>query len=588
MNRSIRIISLLLVLVFAVSSFTACGNPSNDPENTTVSTTAPQASEFSVKSSSGVCKIYYPDYYDGTPYFSTLMAMVAVMEAKTGEKLTLSPASSYSNDGSPALLVGDTGLEASNLFMNDLKWSDYGFNIVGNSLCVGAHTSSGLSKAIKLVNALINSKSGEFIIKLEECKIERGSYKEATINGTDISKFTIVYESESLLTAAEDLANAIGVRTGAVLDCKLASSAEKSENEILIGNVGRDATNSYYSNFAINSEYKVNVTGGTVAIVAKDELALDCGVTAFGKLFRSDDEKLELTDASSFVGTFYENSKLGIKARPEGTDIRIGCNNIYFHQKGDKEQIEVRDDYLYNSFKYMDSDILLLQEVSPLWHKTMDEIMKTELGYTLVPTKNDKTPSAVEKGNYTPIWYRAEKLDLVDYGHKQYESVKLEPDSYLSMSKSYTWALFKDKATGKQIITVTTHFTWAPENFKPTPNELRTADAKEVVALVGELEAKYAGIPIVLAGDLNCQEGQDPYKALKEKFSNVRSVCEQNNAIGKGTTHSVGSTSVGGAIIDHTLYTGDALNFKMYQHVYNEYSFNSTDHIPLLVDVEFK
>jgi endonuclease/exonuclease/phosphatase family metal-dependent hydrolase len=185
-----------------------------------------------------------------------------------------------------------------------------------------------------------------------------------------------------------------------------------------------------------------------------------------------------------------------------------------------------------------------------------------------------------------PYLYAVDTLE--SYGYKQYETVKLEPDSYLSTSKSYTWALFKDKATGKDIITVSTHFTWAPEDFNPTPEQCRTMDAQEVVDLVKQLEAEYAGVPVILMGDLNCQEGSAPYKKLSEVFSNVNKVTEKNNEMNKGTTHSVGSSSVGGAVIDHTLYTGNSLNFKMYQHVYNEWSFNSTDHIPLVLDVEFK
>jgi endonuclease/exonuclease/phosphatase family metal-dependent hydrolase len=236
----------------------------------------------------------------------------------------------------------------------------------------------------------------------------------------------------------------------------------------------------------------------------------------------------------------------------------------------------------------MDADILLLQEVNPKWHSVMDKPMVSELGYTVVPTSTEITPVLDGRANYTPIWYRADKLDLVDYGYKQYETVKLEPDAHLSSSKSYTWALFKDKATGKQIITISTHFTWAPEDFNPSPDQCRVMDAKEVVELVGQLETEYAGVPIILMGDLNCTTSGNPYDVLYDKFRAVDSVCEEKNQISKGTTHSVGSTSVVGSVIDHTLYTGDALNFKMYQHVYNEWSFNSTDHIPLLLDVQFK
>ena len=412
-----------------------------------------------------------------------------------------------------------------------------------------------------------------------------------TVNGAPLDSFSLVYATEGIRKTVDRALGDIGSSTGAAIDLKFGESTEASEYEILVGNVGREETDAFYAESGNRSEYTVKISGKKILILARDEMALDCGVSAFGAFFKKNVKKgetFELTDASSFNGSFYENAKLKIEARPEGTDIRIGCNNVYFHQKDEKERIDYRNPILLESFRYMDSDILLLQEVNPKWHSVLDKLMESELGYTVVPTSTEITPVLDGRANYTPIWYRAEKLELLDYGYKQYETVKLEPDSYLSSSKSYTWALFKDKATGKQIITVSTHFTWAPENFSPTPDQCRTMDAKEVVELVKQLEVEYAGVPVILMGDLNCQVGSNPYKALAEKFSDVSKVVEKNNKMNNGTTHSVGSTTVGGAVIDHTLYTGDALNFKMYQHVYNEWSFNSTDHIPLLLDVQFK
>ena len=586
----------MLALVFVLTSFAACaGKGDGDGTATTTGNSELSPMDFVLKSSSGtVCKIYYPSEFVDTPYFSTLTALSAIIEAKIGAKPTMLLADEYVDDGTPAILVCNTGLDVSSSFMRDLKYSDYGFAAAGKDLCIGAHTNSNFSKAVNSLTSVINGLAeadGAYSVPLDKYVVKRGNYSPATINGTDIANFSIVYETEAQREYAESLANEIGVRSGAVLPLSIASEATASEYEILIGNVGRDLTNSIYSELDNNSEYLVKISDKTVAIGAKFDLGIKSAVKALSdKIVKqvSSDKKIEFTNDSSFNGSFYENAELALKARPEGTDIRIGGNNIYFHQTNQNEKIDVRDDFLYTSFEYMDADILLLQEVSPLWHKTMDETMRTRLGYTLVPTSNEVTPSALEKGNYTPIWYRANKLELLDYGHKQYESVKLEPDDYLSMSKSYTWALFKDKATGKQIITVTTHFTWAPENFNPTPNELKKADAREVVALVNQLETEYAGIPIILMGDLNCTSQSDPYVILTEKFTAVNNFAEATNGTNKGTTHSVASTSIGGSIIDHTLFTGDALNFKMYQHVYNKWSFNSTDHIPLILDVQFK
>ena len=381
------------------------------------------------------------------------------------------------------------------------------------------------------------------------------------------------------------------MRTGAVLKAYHVSELPITEYEILVGNTGREITNEFYMKEEHSlANYSVKISGNNVAILAIDELAIECGALALAEKVKSLSlaaADVNVTDADSFDGTFYEEASLKLEARPEGTDIRIAGNNIYFHESQPEHKISVRDDYLYESIRYMDADVLLLQEVIYNWHVVMDPVLET-MGYTLVPTSKEDTAYATATGNYTPIWYRANKLELLDYGYKQYDTVaKYQPDSYLSSSKSYTWALFKDKATGKQFITITTHFTWADEAHNPSPNALRVSDANEVIALVEKLTVKYADVPIIFTGDLNCTAGSDPYNVLMQQFSDVRKNAEASNGTTNGTTHSVGSSSIGGGIIDHMLYKGD-IGLKMYQHVYNEYAINSTDHIPLVLDIDLK
>ena len=590
MKRSIKLLSLFLALLFIAASFSACGKEAGGEGGTTAGEAVED--KFFLSASSKSCNVYYPDSYKDTNLYSSAMALASLMETRAGIDTEYLPYSEYVDNGAPAIFVGNTGHEAAISFVNSVKYSDYGYSVIGRNLFVCANSTSAYTKLSNaLLEVLEKSKGADLTLTPEDNFMHKGDYGTATVNGADIDSFKLVYASETFEKAVNSMLGEIGKSTGAIIEASLGADTPASEYEILVGNVGRDITNEFYGVNGSYSDYTVKISGKTISILARDDLSLECGLDAFGKLFKENAKSgktLALTDDSTFTGSFYENSKLKLEARPEGTDIRIAANNVYFHQSSDIEKIDYRNPILLESIKYMDADILLLQEVNPKWHSVLDKLLESELKYTVVPTSTEITPVLDGRANYTPIWYRADKLELVDYGYKQYETVKLEPDSYLSSSKSYTWALFKDKATGKEIITVSTHFTWAPEDFNPTPDQCRTMDAQEVVDLVKQLEAEYAGVPVILMGDLNCQEGSNPYKKLSEVFSNVTKVTEKNNEMYKGTTHSVGSSSVGGAVIDHTLYTGDSLNFKMYQHVYNEWSFNSTDHIPLVLDVEFK
>ncbi len=53
------------------------------------------------------------------------------------------------------------------------------------------------------------------------------------------------------------------------------------------------------------------------------------------------------------------------------------------------------------------------------------------------------------------------------------------------------------------------------------------------------------------------------------------------------TFHGVGTyPSTGGQILDHTFASGKGYEAVQYQYVLNDWSINSTDHIPLLLDID--
>ena len=467
MKKSIKLLSLFLALLFIAASFSACGKETGNEGGTTANEV--KENKFFLSASSKSCKVYYPDSYKDTNLYSSAMALASLMETRAGIDTEYLPYSEYVDDGSSAIFVGNTGHGDAISFLSDVKYSDYGYSVIGKNLFVCAHSTSSYTKLTNaLLEVLEKSKGADLTLTPEDDFMHKGDYGVATVNGADIANFKLVYASEVLEKAVGSMLGEIGKSTGAIIEAGLGADTPASEYEILVGNVGREATNEFYAENGSYSDYTVKISGKTISILARDDLSLECGMNALGALFKDEAKSgktLALTDDSTFTGSFYEYSKLKLEARPEGTDIRIAGNNVYFHQSSDIEKIDYRNPILLESFKYMDADILLLQEVSPKWHSVLDKLLESELNYTVVPTSTEITPVLDGRANYTPIWYRADKLELVDYGYKQYETVKLEPDSYLSSSKSYTWALFKDKATGKEIITVSTHFTEAPERL---------------------------------------------------------------------------------------------------------------------------
>ena len=251
--------------------------------------------------------------------------------------------------------------------------------------------------------------------------------------------------------------------------------------------------------------------------------------------------------------------------------------------------------------------------------------------------------------NFTPIFYNPEKVTLVEadfvpYGERDEEGYHLldsgraNPFSnYYYMhndyfSKSLTWAVFKDNATGKKFGYISTHFWYAGG---PDGNAARVTNAKLVMEQVEKITAKYPGISMFVGGDLNCNVYSDPYKVLIDgglvdvqtlaekadgrrtfhayptynpKFvegvkyteidAKIKDNTESNNSvkehirdgyIGMWTAWKpvVGNYDSG---IDHILVHDPDKNFdlKLFQIVANKMALLTSDHCPLICDFNLK
>jgi len=298
-----------------------------------------------------------------------------------------------------------------------------------------------------------------------------------------------------------------------------------------------------------------------------------------------------------------EHYEIPVQPKLSKKDIRVFSNNVYFHyfswNKLTEEEKMAHAELLVNTLDDIAADVLLFQEVSGGyfdwkgtvrdydWHGRMDPML-IEKGYKLADVKLDELhPNAIAHGNkpdvnYTPIWYKDELVTFVDGGHKFYDSVALVPDAFISSSKSYTWALFEEKASGKRFIAFTTHFTWCG---KPQMSLIcRTSDACEINKKIDELAEKYPGVPVMVMGDLNSTRDSQPCMVLKEKLADAK---ERAAVVINGhlrSCHTIGTFPGVGPAIDHIFASANGLNIKQYQVAVNEGTVTMTDHLPLGID----
>ncbi|MBE6597230.1 MAG: hypothetical protein E7641_06120 [Ruminococcaceae bacterium] len=289
-----------------------------------------------------------------------------------------------------------------------------------------------------------------------------------------------------------------------------------------------------------------------------------------------------------------------LQKRPDDSDIRVASSNVYFHYfswtKGLTEEDKLAHaQLLADTLRDIDADVLLLQEVSAKvfdtkdcqWHERLDPMLE-DYGYAdtnpvIAPLPKSAADAGNPEGvNYTPILYKPDVLKLIDCGHKFYGSVAMNPDSFLSSSKSYTWALFERKTTGGRFVAFSTHLTYHGD--AETGNRLRTEDANDVIAKMEELDALYPGIPMVLMGDCNCTVGSDPYRALEKKLVNAKTEAPKLVNENLSTIHNIGCAPGFGGIIDHVMVTPKRFDITQYQTFANLNVINMSDHVPVGID----
>jgi len=242
-----------------------------------------------------------------------------------------------------------------------------------------------------------------------------------------------------------------------------------------------------------------------------------------------------------------------------------------------------------------DADVVAFQEFNPKNRKgginAFDKILEAN-GYAEVVPQN---VASDRSKNFTPIFYRADKFDLVDCAYYKY------PGSNDNGSKSYTWAVLKDKSTGDQFAVLSTHFWYAHETA--ADDQTRMDNAKAVVEAVETIEKKYGEIAVFCGGDYNCNAASGPVKyvlnnagavsaayAAKEKDN----VCSHHAYPTYSSTYNTFTqpvTPTGGndKSIDHVLVANHgAVNLNLYKVSLDLYSLLTSDHCALFVDFDVK
>lgn len=244
---------------------------------------------------------------------------------------------------------------------------------------------------------------------------------------------------------------------------------------------------------------------------------------------------------------------------------------------------------------YLDTkpDIIGGQEVSSLMADLLKEHCQAAgMNYTLI------------WGRFTPILYRADKLELLDSEFGTYpETIEGYAGSFNDVqSKAWNLGVFRQKATGKVFVFATTHLWWKIEGdsqlgryYQPHSDKARQLQIAIVADKVAAYREKY-NCPAVLAGDLNTGYCTKAVEHLLSKGYRHAYHIATDFAEPKEGYHTCTNTGYDKKYsdkpfenaIDHIYLLGEREGaVKRFERYSPEYYLPISDHSPAYIDVEF-
>ncbi len=586
--------ALIILLTALALIFSACTGNTPPAETTAAETqpedTAPPAPAELKFSEDGKCEFYivYPEDFDSSVKDIALDLQKAVKKY-TGvtpkilsDKIMEKPIDYYGVEYEYEILLGPTNREESQKVHSSMRSRDFGVSFDGTKLILAGTTVDTVDRAYERFLSSILMKQGrddqgKATVTLTQDDVYSFVYKNyavgsCTVLGSDISEFGIAYEQYGLYSAERNarlFEHYMYDKAGYVLE--LGHKIDDSSKQIIFKNVDASLPRHGYSVSAEDNKLYVSaecMEGYAAAYTYLCET-----------LFKG--EKVEIAEGFKYSGVA-DASEFPEMDKRSG-EYRVIFNNIYGNHKaehpvGPRNQMngELHLEYL--------PDVIGVQEGSPnvdTYYKFM-----TSNGYT----KLDSNPDNSNKHDYTSILYLADKLEVLEKGYHLYD------DGAGDKSKSVTWAVFKDKASGDVFAVGSTHFYWTSDELGQAA---RLKDAAQVSEIAKTISEKYS-CAFIVGGDFNCRIDSAPFGVLNGNgFKNLQKI--SSDTVDITTHHSyaaydealrlyltpVYSSNPYSKAIDHALvYNEGKLTPKLFRVILHDYSYLSSDHCPVMVEFD--
>ena len=283
--------------------------------------------------------------------------------------------------------------------------------------------------------------------------------------------------------------------------------------------------------------------------------------------------------------------------------VRIMTHNVWncdancpkWQEKGEDCSAAARVGAHLRVYRETMPDVIGGQEVSALMADLMKEgFQKEAVSYTLI------------WGRFTPILYRADKLELIDSEFGTYPETIEGFEGKFNDAKSKSWNLgvFRTKANGKVFVFVTTHLWWmrsptdesceGTHGYRLGSDEARGQQIEMVLEKIEKYRAKY-NCPAILVGDMNCDYHSKAMRTVRQRgFHHAHDIATEyaEEAVGYHYCFPDGYEKYYydrpfEMAIDHIYVTGEGEGaVKRFERYSPEYYMPISDHSAAYMDLE--
>lgn len=267
---------------------------------------------------------------------------------------------------------------------------------------------------------------------------------------------------------------------------------------------------------------------------------------------------------------------------------------------------EIRKDMLRDLIDEYMPDSIGLQEVTTTWREILDSYVFNE---SYASVGEPRTAG----GEANPIYYRADKYELIDSGTFWLSDTPDVVGSAIegcNYPRICTWVHLRDKVTGNEFVHLNTHLDHNGNNEAKVGRSIRTQQFTVILKFMQRFE----NIPMIVTGDLNqgaVNSSGEKYAVYKtmigEKaftlddgtkafspLSNARYDAPDNMPEGQSATQTAYYDEAGTKYnpakepIDYVLYTKASLTALSYKiRLYDRGGLYLSDHLPVICEIKF-